>query len=147
MMLYDGIGYYKKYGYVPEDLNSNSASKTLEYSYDDWTIYKLAESIGEKKIAEEYLNRSQSYKNLFDDKTKFIRAKNSDGKFKEPFDALSTVNQGYIEGNAWNYSLYVPHDIKGFINLLGGKQKLIAWLDSLFTMQISEESFARKRRY
>ena len=140
--LYDGIGYYKKYGYVPEDLNSNSASKTLEYSYDDWTIYKFAEALGEKKIADEYIKRAQSYRNLFDKKTKFIRAKNSDGKFKEPFDALSTVNQGYIEGNAWNYSLYVPHDIKGFINLLGGKQKLIKWLDSLFTMNISEESFA-----
>lgn len=139
--LYDGISYYKKFGYVPEDLNSNSASKTLEYAFDDWTIYKFAESFGEKKIANEYFIRAQSYKNLFDEKTKFIRARNSDGKFKEPFDPLSTVNQGYIEGNAWNYSLYIPHDIKGFINLLGGKQKLIDWLDSLFTMQISEESF------
>ena len=132
--LYDGIGYYKKYGFVPEDLNSNSASKTLEYSYDDWTIYKFAESLGENKIADEYYHRAQSYKNLFDPKTKILRAKNSDGKFKEPFDALSTANQGYIEGNAWNYSLYVPHDVKGFINLLGGKEKLINWIDSLFTM-------------
>ena len=77
--LYDGIGYYKKYGYVPEDLNSNSASKTLEYAYDDWTIYKFAESLGEKKIADEYFTRAKSYKNLFDVRTKFIRAKNSDG--------------------------------------------------------------------
>ncbi|MBP9120229.1 MAG: GH92 family glycosyl hydrolase [Ignavibacterium sp.] len=140
--LYDGIGYYKKYGFVPEDLNSNSASKTLEYAYDDWTIYKFAESIGEKKIADEYYKRAQYYKNLFDPVTKFIRAKNSDGKFKEPFDALSTANQGYIEGNAWNYSVYVPHDVKGFINLLGSKEKLITWIDSLFTMHISDESFA-----
>jgi predicted alpha-1,2-mannosidase len=140
--LYDGIGYYKKYGYVPEDLNSNSASKTLEYSFDDWTIYKFAESFGEMKIANEYFIRAQSYKNIFDADTKFLRAKNSDGKLKEPFDALSTANQGYIEGNAWNYSLYVPHDIKGLINLIGGKQQLINWLDSLFTMQISDESFA-----
>lgn len=139
---YDGIGYYKKYGFVPEDLNSNSASKTLEYAYDDWTIYRFAESLGKKEIANEYLNRSLLYKNLFDPKTKFIRAKNSDGKFKEPFDALSTANQGYIEGNAWNYSLYVPHDIKGFINLLGSKEKLISWIDSLFTMHISDESFS-----
>jgi predicted alpha-1,2-mannosidase len=92
--LYDGICYYKKYGYVPEDLNSNSASKTLEYSYDDWTIYKFAEALGKKQIADEYFNRAQSYKNLFDKKTKFIRAKNSDGTFKEPFDPLSTANQG-----------------------------------------------------
>jgi len=140
--LYDGIGYYKKYGFVPEDLNSNSASKTLEYAYDDWTIYKFAESLGEKKIVDEYFQRSLSYKNLFDPKTKLIRAKNSDGEFKEPFDALSTANQGYIEGNAWNYSLYVPHDVKGFINLLGSKEKLISWIDSLFTMNISDESIA-----
>ncbi len=140
--LYDGIGYYKLYGYVPEDLNSNSASKTLEYAYDDWTIYKFAESMSENKIADQYFLRAQSFKNLFDINTKFIRAKNVNGTFKEPFDPLSTSNQGYIESNAWNYSLYVPHDIKGLINLLGGKDKLIAWLDTLFTMKISEESFA-----
>lgn len=139
--LYDGIGYYKEYGYIPEDLNSNSASKTLEYAYDDWTIYRFAETLGEKHISQVYLKRSQSYKNLFDKKSGFLRAKNSDGKFVEPFDPLSTVNQGYIEGNAWNYSLYVPHDIKGLVTLLGSKQRLITWLDSLFTMQIPEESY------
>lgn len=141
--LYDGIDYYKEYGYVPEDLNSNSVSKTLEYVFDDWTIYRFAESLGEKHIAQVYLNRSKSYKNLFDKKTGFLRAKNSLGKFIEPFDPLSTVNQGYIEGNAWNYSLYVPHDIKGFVSLLVSKQKLIDWLDSLFTMEIPEESYAQ----
>ncbi len=139
---YDGIGYYKEYGYVPEDLNSNSASKTLEYAYDDWTIYRFSEELGEKHISQVYLKRSQSYKNLYDKKSGFLRAKNSNGKFLEPFDPLSTVNQGYIEGNAWNYSLYIPHDIKGFVNLLGSKQRLINWLDSLFTMEIPEESFA-----
>lgn len=140
--LYDGIGYYKKFGYVPEDLNSNSASKTLEYSFDDWTIYRFADSLGKDKTANDFYNRAMFYKNIFDPKTKFIRAKNSDGKFKEPFDPLSTSEQGYIEGNAWNYSLYVPQDIKGFIKLIGGKDKLISWLDSLFTMKISEESYA-----
>lgn len=139
---YDGIGYYKSFGYVPEDLNSNSVSKTLEYAYDDWTIYKFAESLGKSLISAVYLKRSQSYKNLYDSETGFLRAKNSDRRFVESFDPLSTVNQGYIEGNAWNYSLYVPHDIKGFINLLGNKQKLINWLDSLFTMEIPEESYA-----
>ncbi len=140
--LYDGIGYYKKFGYVPEDLNSNSASKTLEYAFDDWTIYRFADSLGKDKIAKDFYNRAMFYKNIFDPKTKFIRAKNSDGKFKEPFDPLSTSEQGYIEGNAWNYSLYVPQDIKGFVKLIGGEDKLISWLDSLFTMKISEESYA-----
>lgn len=139
---YDGIGYYKKYGFVPEDLNPNSASKTLEYAYDDWTIYKFAEAAGKAKEGDEYLKRAGSYKNIYDKQTGFMRAKNSDGKFNTPFDPLSTSGQGYIEGNAWNYSLYVPQDIKGFINLIGGNNKLITWLDSLFTMQISEESIA-----
>ncbi len=139
---YDGIGYYKKYGFVPEDLNSYSASKTLEYAYDDWTIYKFAEALGEDNIADEFKRRAFSYKNIFDPQTKYIRAKNSDGSWKSPFDPLSTKDQGYIEGNAWNYSLYIPHDVNGFINLLGGKEKLIGWIDSLFTMEIPEKYFA-----
>jgi predicted alpha-1,2-mannosidase len=138
---YDGIGYYKKYGYVPEDLNSNSASKTLEYAYDDWTIYKFAESLNEIDIADQFKERANYYKKIFDEQTKFMRAKNLDGSWKEPFDPLSTAGQGYIEGNAWNYSLYVPQDIKGFIDLLGGKEKLITWLDSLFTMEIHDKYF------
>jgi predicted alpha-1,2-mannosidase len=138
---YDGIGVYKKYGYVPEDLNSNSASKTLEYAYDDWTIYKFAQKLGEKKTASEFLIRANSFKNIFDTGTHFFRAKNSDGSLKASFDPLSVANQGYIEGNAWNYSLYVPHDIKGFIKLLGRKEKLITWLDSLFTFDLPEKYF------
>lgn len=72
---YDGIGYYKKYGYVPEDLNTNSASKTLEYAYDDWTIYKFAKALGKQKEEKEYLNRANYYKNIFDKQSGFMRAK------------------------------------------------------------------------
>lgn len=139
--LYDGIGSYKKYGYVPEDMSSNSASKTLEYAFDDWTIYKFADKIGNKKISDEFLNRANNYKNIYDKQTRYLRAKKSDGSFKTPFDPLSVANQGYIEGNAWNYSLYVPHDIKGFINLIGGEEKLVTWLDSLFTFDLPEKYF------
>lgn len=139
--LYDGIGYYKKYGYVPEDLNSNSASKTLEYAYDDWTIHKFAEKLEKKSEADIFLKRANSFKNLYDKETHYMRAKNSDGTFKTPFDPLSVANQGYIEGNAWNYSLYVPQDINGFIKLLGGKEKLVVWLDSLFTFDLPEKYF------
>jgi predicted alpha-1,2-mannosidase len=140
---YDGIGYYKRYGYVPEDLKGYSASKTLEYAYDDWTIYKFAEALGRKQESQEFLKRANSYRNIFDKKSGFMRAKNSDGTWKIPFYPMSTHGQGYIEGNAWNYSLYVPHDIRGFIELLGGKDQLNAWLDSLFTMQVSNESIAQ----
>lgn len=136
--VYDGIDFYKKYKYVPEDLNSNSASKTLEYAYDDWTIYKFAEKLGNRKIADEFFERANYYKNIFDVQTGFMRAKNADGTWKSPFDPLSVANQGFIEGNAWNYSLYVPHDIKGFTNLVGGNKKLGAWLDSLFSYELPD---------
>ncbi len=139
--LYDGIGYYKKYGFVPEDLNSNSASKTLEYAFDDWTIYAIAKKLGKEKEANEFYNRSLNYKNIFDKETGFMRARNSNGKFTIPFDPLSVANQGFIEGNAWNYSLYVPHDINGFIKLIGGKEKLVSRLDSLFTFEPPEKYF------
>ncbi len=137
--LYDGIGSYKKFGYVPEDISSNSASKTLEYAYDDWTIYRFAERLGRKSAVDEFFKRANNYKNIFDINTKYIRAKNSDDSFKTPFDPLSVANQGYIEGNAWNYSLYVPHDIKGFINLIGGNEKLNVWLDSLFYYELPQK--------
>ena len=139
--MYDGIGAYKKYGYVPEDLSSNSASKTLEYAFDDWTVFKMADKLGNKKVADEFWKRANSYKNIYDEKTHYMRAKKTDGSFKFPFDAFSVANQGYIEGNAWNYSLYIPQDVKGLINLLGSKEKLVTWLDSLFTFDLPEKYF------
>ena len=139
---YDGIGYYKEYGYVPEDKNSNSASKTLEYSFDDWTISQFASKLGKTEIAKRFSKRALSFRNIYDPGTHYFRARNSDKSWKTPFDPLSVVNQGYIEGNARNYSLYVPHDIKGFIGLLGGNDKLIAWLDSLFTFDLPEKYFS-----
>lgn len=138
---FDGIGAYKKYGFVPEDVSSNSASKTLEYSYDDWTIMRTAEHLGFNDIAEEYKKRAENFNMLFDNSSGFFRAKISNGTFLTPFNPLSTVNQGYIEGNAYNYSLYVPHDVKRMINLFGGKSKFIAYIDTLFSMQIDEEHF------
>ncbi len=119
---YDGIGDYEKYGYVPEDLNNYSASKTLEYAFDDWTISQFAKSTGNKKIYSEFHKRAESYKNIFDKSTGFMRAKNSDGSWKSGFNPLSTDGQGFIEGNSWNYSLYVPHDIAGFIKSVGRKR-------------------------
>jgi predicted alpha-1,2-mannosidase len=139
---YDGIGYYERFGFVPEDLNANSASKTLEYAYDDWTIYRMAAKIGRDETAGEFRGRAGYYRNLFDAKTGFMRARNSDGAWKTPFDPLSTSGQGYIEGNAWNYSLYVPHDVAGLIELMGGEDRFVSRLDSLFSMEIPDESIA-----
>lgn len=139
---YDGIGFYKRFGYVPEDMNTSSASKTLEYAYDDWTISAFAEKMGETAIAKQFAARAGSYRNIFDRRTGFMRAKTVNGSWVMPLDPLSMINPGYIEGNAWNYSLFVPHDIKGFARLLGSEEKLKTWLDSLFTMEIADKYFA-----
>jgi predicted alpha-1,2-mannosidase len=138
---YDGIKYYKEQGYVPEDKNGSSVSKTLEYAYDDWAISQLAALAGNPGIQNDFLNRSYNYKNVFDPGSGFMRPKLSDGSWKSPFDALNTHGQGFIEGNAWNYSLYVPHDIPDMISLMGGESRFSGKLDSLFTMHLPDENF------
>jgi predicted alpha-1,2-mannosidase len=139
--LFDGLAYYKELGYVPEDKNSSSVSKTLEYAYDDWTIGQLAGKLDKPVIAQDFLKRSENYVNVFNPETGFMRPRLSDGSWKTPFDALNTHGQGFIEGNAWNYSLYVPHRIPEMISLMGGKEKFSGHLDSLFSMHLSDENF------
>jgi predicted alpha-1,2-mannosidase len=141
---YDGLKYYKELGFVPEDKSSNSASKTLEFAYDDWCIAQFVMAMNNKQINNhypEYLQRSQNYTNLYDPSTGFIRPKTSNGQFVAPFDPLDTHGQGFIEGNAWNYSLYVPHDIPNLVKLMGGKKKFEEYLDSLFTMELPDQYF------
>jgi len=139
---YDGIGDYRELGYVPADRQSSAASKTLEFAYDDWAIARMAEAMGHDDVAAGFYVRAASWRNLFDANTGFLRARNADGSFPADFDPMSTHGQGYIEGNAWNYSLYVPHDVGGFMDLTGGPDNLVGWLDSLFVMQVEDESIA-----
>jgi len=139
---YDGINYYKEFGYVPEDKNSSSVSKTLEYSYDDWCIAQMADQIGDKKAELIFKERSNNFKNLYDNKTAFMRPKLSNGKWLKDFNTLNTHQAGYIEGNAWTYSLFVPHKPEKLIELMGGKNRFANHLDSLFTMQLSDEHIA-----
>ncbi|HEV8593496.1 MAG TPA: glycoside hydrolase family 92 protein, partial [Pyrinomonadaceae bacterium] len=139
---YDGLQYYMKLGYVPEDKNSSSVSKTLEYAYDDWAIAQAAKKLGRTAVYNEFIKRSENWKNVFDASAGFMRPKMSDGKFAAKFDPLKTEGQGFIEGNAWNYSLYVPHDPDAMIAMMGGKQKFAARLDELFTMHLPDEFFA-----
>jgi len=140
---YDGIGDYRELGFVPADRHTNSASKTLEFAYDDWAIARMAEAMGREEVAATFNRRAASWRNLFDAGAGFLRARNADGSLPADFDPMSTHGQGYIEGNAWNYSLYVPHDVKGFMDLLGGPDRLVKWLDSLFVMEVDDESIAR----
>jgi predicted alpha-1,2-mannosidase len=140
-LYYPGVQDYMKYGYVPEDKTGNSASVTLEYAYDDFTISCFARALGMHDIAERYSKRSRGFETIFDPSTGFMRARNSDGSWRTPFDPLSTHGQGFIEGNAWNYSLYVPHDVPQLIGLMGGEDRFIRRLDSLFTMHLDDRYF------
>ncbi|HUH33983.1 MAG TPA: GH92 family glycosyl hydrolase [Daejeonella sp.] len=139
---YDGLEYYMAMGFVPEDKNSSSVSKTLEYAYDDWCIAQVARKLNRQDVYDEFIKRSHNWKNVYDKSTGFMRPKLSDGKFREKFDVLQTHDQGFIEGNAWNYSLYVPHDPNTMINMMGGNDRFNNHLDSLFTMHLPDEFFA-----
>ncbi|OIQ29395.1 MAG: glycosyl hydrolase family 92 [Bacteroidetes bacterium MedPE-SWsnd-G2] len=126
-----GLKSYKALGYIPVEEESESVSKTLEYAYDDWTIAQMAKAMNKTDAYKTYTERAQNYKNIFDPNSKFMR-----GRFRNtwfaPFDPYE-VNFNYTEANAWQYSFYVPQDITGFTNLLGGKDQLNAQLDTLFS--------------
>lgn len=138
---YDGLKYYIDMGYVPEDKNGASVSKTLEYAYDDWAIAQAAKKIGNEEVYQNFMDRADNYKNVFDSKTGFMRPKLSDGSWKQDFDELNTHGQGFIEGNSWNYSLYVPHEPEELIKMMGGNQQFSQHLDSLFTMDLPDKYF------
>lgn len=139
---YDGIDTYIDMGYVPDEKNGSSVSITLEYAYDDWAIAQAAKKLGRNDLYEEFIKRSKNYKNVFDPSTGFMRPRLANGEFRKNFDVLSTHGQGYIEGNAWNYSLYVPQDPADMISMMGGKKQFTAHLDSLFTMHLPDAFFA-----
>jgi len=139
---YDGLEYYMKLGYVPSDKNSSSVSKTLEYAYDDWAIAQAAQKLSRKDIYKEFIKRSENWKNVYDRSTGFTRPKLASGEFLSDFDPLKTEGQGFIEGNAWNYSLYVPHDPAKMIDMMGGKKKFSTHLDELFSMNLPDSFFA-----
>lgn len=139
---YDGLGYYMDMGYVPEDKNSSSVSKTLEYAYDDWCIAQMAKKLGRNDIYLEFIGRAQNYRHVFDSATGYMRPRLSNGAFKKDFDVLNTDEAGFIEGNAWNYSLYVPHDPTALIKMMGGNRRFVPHLDSLFNFELPDKYFA-----
>lgn len=139
---YDGIADYVKLGYVPLDVTGVGASTTLEYAYDDWTIYKTALNAGNKEIAGQYKKRALNYRNLFDTKLGFVRPRYKDGRFKPDFDALQTHGEGFIESNSWNFSFHVPHDVLGLMQQMGGDKAFLQKLDELFNMHLPEEYYA-----
>lgn len=133
-----GKDHYANYGFMSTGDEPESVSKTLEYAYDDYCIYRMIDAMGEidselsnEAVENEFLNRSFNFLNVYDPQTKFMRARRS-GMWFSPFDP-SEVNFNYTEANSWQYSLYTPHAIHAFTKVLGGKDSLELWLDRLFT--------------
>lgn len=130
-----GVKYYNELGYVPFDVKVNeNAAKTLEYAYDDFAIYQLGRALN--KPASEidiYKKRAMNYKNLFDSSTGLMRGKNQDGTFQSPFSPFKWGG-AFTEGNSWHYTWSVFQDVDGLAKLMGGHQKFVEKLDSVFTM-------------
>ena len=126
-----GLPSYERHGYIRAEDAGESVSRTLEYAYDDWCIAEMARAWGAPEVAEVYGRRAQSWKNLYDPDTKFMRAKRNN-RWIAPFRP-EEVNTHFTEANSWQYSLFVPHDVDGLMEALGGPAELDAWLDRLFT--------------
>jgi len=139
---YEGIGYYMDKGYIPAERSGVSVSNTLEYAYDDWAIAQLAKKLNRMDVYNEFIKRSNNWRNNFDSASGFMRPRLADGSFKKAFDPKDTEGQGFIEGNSWNYSFFVPHDPASLVEVMGGKKKFAARLDSLFSMHLPDEFFA-----
>ena len=128
---------WEKYGYMPEDIQTQSVSITLEQAFDDWCVALLARKLGKEEDYGRFMKRSAFYRNLFNAETKFFQPKNKKGEWMEPFDPYKYgANGGYpfTEGNAWQYFWYVPQNIPDLISLTGGNKAFTAKLDTFFTV-------------
>ena len=136
---------YNKYGYYPFDImKAESVSKTLESAYDDYCVAQMAKSLDEMGDFEYFMKRSESYKNLFDPETKFMRGKDSKGNWRTPFHPMRLFHAGevggdFTEGNSWQYTWHVQQYVEGLIELLGSKEVFANKLDSLFTLEATPE--------
>jgi len=133
---YQGLDLYRKYGWVPCDRERESASKTLEYAYDDWALAHLARAAGNLKEEGILRERSRNYRHLFDKSSQFMRPRSSEGQFYEPFDPRSTGNSpiwpDFTESNSWQATFLNQHDIHEYIKMFGGDASFLSKLDALF---------------
>jgi predicted alpha-1,2-mannosidase len=134
-----GLDHYRNYGYIPSELENESAAKTMEYSIDDWCISQMASDMGRTELAEQFLARSRNYRNIFDTTIFFVRGRMSDGSWRPGFDPLYShhTRSDFTEGNGWQYSWLAPHDVDGLVSLFGSREVFLQRLDSLF--RVSEE--------
>ncbi|TKG94946.1 glycoside hydrolase family 92 protein [Puteibacter caeruleilacunae] len=131
---FDALPSYEKLGYVPYDEENESVSKTLEYAYDDYCIAMMAKDMGQKAIYDRFIKRAMAYENLFDTSINWMRPKDSKGEWMPDFDTRFFKHMGaFTEGTTWQYSWYVPQDVQGLVNLMGGPKDFEVKLDSVFT--------------
>ena len=133
---------YIALGYAPFDSDATAASNTLEYSFDDWSIYHAALIAGREDVAAAFRERALSYRNTFDPSAGFASPRRRDGSFKRDLDPYQTYGEGFIEGNSWNFSFHVPHDPYGLMTCLGGEKAFREKLDTLFEMDLPEQYYA-----
>lgn len=132
----ENIKYYNNFGFIPADIENTGGSVAIvmENAYNDWCVAEMAKILNKNDDYLLYQQRAQFYKNLFDSSTGFMRAKNGDYSWVVPFDSAEPSGH-YVEGNSFQYSAFVPHDLNGLSNLFGGDEKFVEWLDTLFTHQ------------
>ena len=133
------IGLLKKYGYIPWDKEptNETVAKAMEYALADDALARVAKQLGDEEAYAYFYKRGQSYKKYFDPQTGFVRAVDVNGKFREPFDPIKVIHRAddYTEGNAWQYTWLVPHDVKGLVSLFGSEEAFVTKLDSLFVVE------------
>lgn len=130
-----GLKAYRILGYVPSNKSSQGVSKTLEYAYNDWCVAQVAKALNKQEDYEYFVRRASNYKHIYDESVSFMRGKTDTHDWVSDFDATKP-GYNYTEGNSFQYSLFVPHDLKGLSELLGGKEALAEWLDKLFETEM-----------
>jgi predicted alpha-1,2-mannosidase len=140
---YGGLRQYMQLGYVPIDEEGEAASKTLEYAFDDWSLARMAQAMGRTELAAAFMKRAANWRNAFDPASGFMRARRRDGSLREPFDpSASGYGSDYTEGNAWQYSWYVPQDVAGLAQAHGGVPRLLSRIDAVFDAKVDPKIFA-----
>lgn len=132
-----GVELIEQYGYIPADKKVESVASALEYAIADWSVAQVAKQLGKQDDYQMFMKRGLGYVNYFDKNTGFMRGLNTDGKFREPFSPFHATHRedDYCEGNGWQYTWLVPHDVNGLVNLFGGEEAFVTKLDSLFVVE------------
>jgi predicted alpha-1,2-mannosidase len=130
-----GLKAYQRYGYVPDNVESNSVSITVEYAYDDWCVAQVAKKLGKTADYKRFMQRAENFRNLYNPATDFLQGKNTEGTWRKNFNPIDVSRLGsddFTEGNSWQYTFFAPQDVDGLISLLGGRKAFAHKLDSLF---------------